>query len=368
MKIAYLNTMGIPARYRGFETCVEELSERLVQKGHDITVYCASRSPSKQSLYKGVNLIYLPWTSNKFVDYPRRSLLSTLDGMSRDFDILHYYGTDSSIFTILPRILSRKKVVMSLDGLPWNRSSYPRWARKALQLTSWPSLYLPHVTTIDSMTAGEWYRNRFGKAPIFVPYGTKVSPRHADPEALHKLGVERDEYFLFVGALVAEKGIHHLVRAFNKLNLNSHFRLIIVGGNPYESAYELSLKKMAGKNVKFLGNVWGSDMENLYKGAYAYVTASELEGTSPALLSAMGFGNCVLVSDIPENLETVGDAGVTFRNKDAEDLREKMLWLLSNPKAVQGYRERAVERVAGLYSWDSIADSIERIYLSLIGN
>jgi glycosyltransferase involved in cell wall biosynthesis len=213
----------------------------------------------------------------------------------------------------------------------------------------------------------EWYRTEYGKCPIYVPYGAKVSPRDADTNVLRRLGVENDRYILFVGALVPEKGVHHLIRAFNALNAESGFDLAIVGGNPYGSAYELSLRELAGDHVKFLGSVYGSDAENLFKGAYFYATASELEGTSPALLSAMGFGNCVLVSDIPENLETIGDAGMTFRNMNVSDLSSKMLQLILHPNLVEDYRKRAVERVARYYSWESVAQRIEEVYSTILG-
>ena len=366
MKIAYLNTLGIPARYRGFETCVEQVSVRLARKGHDVTVYCASNCSSKYSSYKGVTLINLPHSSKKFLDYPLRSLLSTVDAASRDLDIVHYYGTDSSIFTLVPRFL-RKKVVMSLDGFAWNRSSYPQWMRKALLFSSWLPLYIPNATVVDSLHVKEWYAKRYGRVPTYIPYGADVSPRDANAEVLRRYGVNRDEYLLFVGALVREKGVHYLIRAFNELGMQSKLKLVIVGGDPYGSVYESLLRKMAGNGVMFLGYVYGSDMEDLFKGAHLYVSASELEGTSPALLSAMAFGNCVLVSDIPENIETIGDAGFTFRSRDPEDLRQKLLHLISNPGIIQIYRNRAVRRVAGLYSWDSVADSMERLYFSLIG-
>jgi len=364
MRIAYLNTLGIPARYRGFETCVEEIGTRLVKRGHEVTVYCAdSDSTRRVSSYQGVRLISVPHSRNKFLDYPFRSLISTLDAISRDLDVLHYYGTDSAIFTILPRVLSRK-VVISLDGRAWNRISYPIWVRAALWLSSWPALYVPQAITVDSMSVREWYRSRCGKAPIFIPYGAEVSPRGADPEALRRFGLERDEYVLFVGALIPEKGIHYIIQAFK--GIESKFQLAIVGANPYESSYERSLRKLAGRDVKFLGSVWGPEIENLYKGAYLYVNASETEGTSPALLSAMGCGNCVLVSDIPENLETIGNAGIPFRNRDSEDLRKKIQQLLTDAEMVEAYRKKAVHRVAQLYSWDSVADQMERLYSSLI--
>jgi glycosyltransferase involved in cell wall biosynthesis len=366
MRIAYLNTLGIPAHYGGFETCVEEVSTRLAKKGHDVTVYCASRSALRHSLYKGVNLISVPSASNKFLDFPLRSFLSTVDALSREFDIFHYYGTDSWIFALLPKILSRR-VVMSLDGLVWNRSSYSMWVRAALRITSWVPLYVANRIVVDSSHVKSWYLKTYGRGPIYIPYGAKVSSRKSDPNTLRKFGVKEDEYILFVGRLVPEKGVHYLIKAFNEVDTERKLQLIIVGGNPYESTYELSLRRMAENNrVKFVGYVYGSNMNSLFKGAYLYVTASELEGTSPALLSAMGFGNCPLVSNIPENLETVGEAGVSFRRGDVQDLRDKLLYLISNPDIVKIYRERAVRRVATLYTWDSVADRLEQIYLSLL--
>jgi glycosyltransferase involved in cell wall biosynthesis len=362
MRIAILNTFGIPARYGGTETCIEEVGTRLVRKGHDITVYCGRNDAQKYSSYRGISLINFERLSNKLLDFPFRSMLSTLDALGRKFDVLHYYGTDSAISMILPRALLRK-LVLSLDGLPWNRSSYPTWLRSALKLSSWPALYLPQVTTVDSMYVREWYRNNCGRAPIYVPYGAKVMPHYADPDVLGKFALEADQYILFVGFLLPEKGVQYIIEAFN--NIVTGIQLAVVGGNPYGSSYERMLRRIAGESVKFLGPVWGSDMENLYKGAYLYVNASETEGTSPGLLQAMGSGNCVLASDIPQNLETIGDAGLSFRNKSLDDLRRKIQLLLSNREIVEDYRKKAVDRVTRLYSWDSIADHVENLYMSL---
>jgi len=363
MRVAILNTLGIPARYGGTETCVEEVSTRLAAKGHNVTVYCGGQSGQRYSVYRGVNLINFSRMPDKVLDFSFRSLLSTFDALSRDYDVLHYFGTDSAFIATIPRVMSRK-VVLSLDGFPWNRLSYPTWVRMALRLTPWAAMYVPQATTVDSMHVGEWYRRKCGKAPIFIPYGAKVMPRMTDREVLGKFGLEPDRYLLFVGFLLPEKGVHYIIQAFNEIG--SRFPLVIVGGNPYGSSYEQSLRRLAaGRDVRFLGPVYGSDMENLYKGAYLYVNASETEGTSPAILQAMGCGNCVLASDIPQNLESIGDAGISFKNKNPEDLARKIRLLLSNADIVEDHRRKAVDRVATLYSWDSIADRFEKVYISL---
>ena len=363
MRIAVLNTRGIPARYGGFEVCVEEVSTRLAAKGHDVTVYCGSQSDQKYDTYRGVKLINMNLLANKTLDFSFRGLLSTFDALGRRYEILHYFATESAFYAMIPRVMLRKAVI-SLYGFSWNRPSYPRWVRTALRLSSWPALHVPQASTVDSMYAREWYRREYGKAPIFIPYGAKVMPRVVDPKVLNQFGLEPDQYLLYVGFLLPEKGVHYIIRAFNEIECE--FPLVIVGADPYRSSYERSLRRMpSGRDVRFLGTVWGSDMENLYKGAYLYVNASETEGTSPGILQAMGCGNCVVASDIPQNLETIGEAGVPFRNKNPEDLARKIKLLLSDADIVEDHRRKAVDRVTRFYSWDSIADRFEKVYMSL---
>jgi glycosyltransferase involved in cell wall biosynthesis len=364
MRIAYVGTMGIPARYGGFETCVEEVATRLVKRGHEIIVYCGRRDSKPQTKsYKCVQLIYVPCQKSKFLDFPFRAFVSATDVLHRDVDIVHFYGSDAWPFTLVPRIVS-SKTVLSLDGLVWNRLSYPTWVRKILRLTARFALCFPHVTTVDSKSVQDWYRRNFDKPTIYVPYGANIDLTEPDDKILNKNNLEKNKYVLFVGRLVYEKGVHYLIEAFRRIKTD--FKLVIIGGDPYGKEYEFFLRKNANENTKFLGYVYGKDYENLCRGAYLYVTPSELEGTSPALLNAMAMGKCALVSDIAENLETIGDAGFSFRHGDSGDLREKLQFLLANPDIVDKIQWKAVERVREHYDWNKITDSIEEIYVSLM--
>ncbi|MGO8806854.1 MAG: glycosyltransferase family 4 protein [Candidatus Bathyarchaeia archaeon] len=364
MKIAFAGTMGIPARYGGFETCVEEVATRLAKKGHEVTVYCGYRDlkPQMRS-YKGVQLLYVRCLKSKFLDFPFRAFVSTFDTLHRDFDVVHLFGSDAWPFALIPRMFSSKTVI-TLDGLVWNRKSYPLWVRKILRITARYALYLPNVTIVDSKVVQAWYCKNFGKPPIYVPYGANIDLSEPDKTILDSKNLKNKKYILFVGRLVHEKGVHYLVEAFKKIETD--FELVIVGGDPYNKEYERLLRKNANKNTKFLGYVYGKDYENLCKGAYLYVTPSELEGTSPALLTAMALGKCVLVSDIPENLETIGDAGFSFKHGDSEDLKEKLQFLLANPETVDKMERKTIDRVEKYYDWNKITDTIEKIYASLI--
>lgn len=359
-----MGTMGIPAHYGGFETCVEEVATRLAKQGHEITVYCGYRdSDLRLKSYKNIQLAYVQCLKNKFLDFPFRGLVSTFDALDDDFDIIHFYGSDAWPFAFLPRT-TFSKTVLSLDSLPWKRTSYPIWVRKVLSCTARFALYFPHQTTVDSKFVQEWYSKKYGKSPIYVPYGANINLSKVDTSFLKKNNLRDKKYILFVGRLVYEKGVHYLINAFNRINTD--FELVIVGGDLYGNKYEHFLRKNANKNTRFLGFVYGSDYENLCKGAYLYVTPSMLEGTSPALLTAMALGKCALVSDIPENLETIGDAGFSFRKGDVEDLEEKLRFLLREPDLVDQMQEKAITRIRENYDWNLITSRLEQIYAGLV--
>ncbi len=364
MRIAYVGTMGIPARYGGFETCVEEIAIRLARKGHEITVYCGYRgSKPRTKSYKGVTLRYVPCLRNKFVDFPFRSFVSVLDGLHSNFDIIHFYGSDASPFALIPRMASSKTVI-SLDGFTWSRSSYPIWVRKILRLTSSFALVFPNAATVDSKFVQRWYWKNLLRYPLYVPYGANIDLAEPDETVLLKNNLRNKKYVLFVGRLVREKGVHYLVEAFARIKTN--FNLVIVGADPYGKEYELFLRKKANEKTVFLGCVYGKEYEDLCKGAYLYVSPSDLEGTSPALLTAMALGKSPLVSDIPENLETIGNAGFSFRHGDVEDLKEKLQFLLENPEVVEDMQKKVVDRVRTYYDWNKITDQMEKLYVSLV--
>jgi glycosyltransferase involved in cell wall biosynthesis len=363
MRIAFMGTMGIPARYGGAETCVEEIATRLARKGHEITVYCGYRdSKLRKRSYKGVQLIHIPSLGNKFMDFPFRLFISIFDGLNKDFDIIHFYGSDSGPFALVGRLTS--KTVISLDGLTWNRSSYPILVRRILRLTSKFALLFPNAVTVDSKVVQFWYRKNFGESPKFIPYGANIDLTDPDETILRKYKLRNKKYIIFTGRLVHEKGVHYLVEAFARITTD--FKLVIIGSDPFGKKYELFLKENANKNTVFLGCVYGKDYEELCKGAYIYVTPSNLEGTSPALLTAMALGKILLVSDIPENLETVGDSGFSFRHGDVEDLKQKLQFLIASPFVITEMQKKAVERIRNYYNWDKIADEVEKLYFSLL--
>lgn len=362
LKIAIIGTRGIPARYGGFETCVEEVSTRLVERGHKVTVYCRKGNTHyKEEYYKGVRLVILPSVKVKSMDTISHSGLSAFHLMFFRWDIVHIYGLGNAIYIILLKLLGLKTVI-SVDGLEWNRKKWGALARFWFRLSEFiVKRFADHVIA-DSNVIRKYYKERHNLESAYIPYGAYVNV-NGKCELIKENNLDKRDYILFVGRLIPEKGVHYLIRAFEDVETDK--KLVIVGDDPYNRRYIESLKQIDDNRVMFLGYVYGNKYVELCKNAYLFVQPSELEGTSPALLAAMGYGCCVLVNGIDENIETIGDAGLTYEKNDVRDLTLKLQYLLDNPEVVEEYRLRAVQRIKTHYNWDTIALEMENLFISL---
>lgn len=365
MKIAILGTRGIPANYSGFETSVEETAWRLVERGHEVYVYCRTNNVKTDSqIYRGVNLITLPSIDSKHFDTPFHTTLSVFHLLTSKIrpDIVQMYGVGNSLW-LLPLKLTGKPIIAVVDGLDWMRQKWGRFASTFLRVSEHFALWWADEYVVDSQAVIKYYLSHYERTPLYIPYGANVPENILPYNLVQQYGLRPEEYILFVGRLVPEKGVHHLVTAFEKVNTDK--KLVIVGDNIHDKDYVDRLKSTRDSRILFLGFVYGEAYQQLNSHAYLYVQPSELEGTSPALLGAMGLGNCVLVSDIPENRETIGDAGITFKKNDANDLALKLQALVESPAEVKEYKLRAVNRVLTHYSWDVITDEYERLFCKL---
>ena len=306
-------------------------------------------------------MIRVPELQHKYLATLFSTFLSVLSVVSKRFDVVHIYGVGNSVLIPLLRGASQKTIV-SVDALDWKRSKWNRFASWYLRMAERLAALFANCIVVDNEVVGRYYWDRFGVHTDYVPYGAEVQ-RMEKAEAVEKYGLKRDGYLLFVGRLKPEKGVHRLVEAFDGLATDK--KLAIVGDDSFSRDYIRSLKSTPNTKVKFLGYVYGEDYEQLCSNAYLYVTASEVEGTSPALVAAMGYGNCVVVNSIPENLETIGDAGVSFRENDVNDLRRCLQELIDNPEMVREYRIKAQNRVAQHYNWDAVTDKLEKLYGSI---
>lgn len=366
MKIALLGTRGIPASYSGFETCVEQLGQRLVQRGHEVTVYCRSHHITySEPSYKGMQLVKLPTITNKYLDTIVHSFISSLHALPRRYDIALYFIAGNSPVTWIPRLVGTKTLI-NVDGLDWKRDKWPALAKKYIQAAEYLATILPNLYLTDSRVVQGYYRDQYGSEPPYIPYGSEVEILPPG-EVLQQFGLEPGKYILFVGRLVPENCAHHLVQAFHELDTD--LKCVIVGDAPYADAYKAELKRIAvdDRRIVFTGYVFGKGYQELGSNAKIFVETSGVGGTHPALVEGMAFGNCVIAHNTPENLETIGDAGLAYNGQiGAPDLKEKLEFLLSCPGEIETLRARAKQRAAMHYNWDSVTDAYEQLFVKLL--
>ncbi len=365
MKIALLGTRGIPASYSGFETCVEQLGQRLVERGHQVTVYCRSHHITyPDAHYKGMRLIKLPTIANKYLDTIVHSFISSLHALTQHYDVALYFIAGNSPTTWIPRLVGTK-TILNVDGLDWKREKWPKLAKKYIQFAEYLATKLPNVYITDSHVVQSYYRDRFHSGPPYIAYGSEVE--HVSPgETLDRYSLQPQKYILFVGRLVPENCAHHLVTAFQ--GLDTDLKCVIVGDAPYAEEYIETLKASAHNEPRiiFTGYVFGRGYHELGSNAKIFVETSGVGGTHPALTEAMAFGNCIIVHNTPENLETIGDAGLAYDGKNgAESLRASIARLLSEPALIDQYCQRADQRARAYYSWAAVTDDYERLFYRL---
>ena len=367
LKIALVGTRGVPASYSGFETCVEQLGQRLVQRGHEVTVYCRSHHITyAESTYKGMKLVKLPTIANKYLDTLVHSFLSSIHALPQRFDIGLYFIAGNSPVTWIPRLVGTR-TLLNVDGLDWKREKWPTFAKWYIQFSEYLATKLPNLYLTDSCVVQNYYTERFHDTPPYIPYGSEVEITPAG-ETLSRFGLEPGRYILFVGRLVPENFAHHLVEAFR--GLDTELKCVIVGDAAYAEEYIANLKaKAAGDpRIIFTGYVFGQGYHELGSNAYIFVETSGVGGTHPALVEAMAFGNCVITYNTPENLETIGEAGFGYDgNIGADALRQLLQYLLQNPDVVQEYAHKATHRAHMVYSWESVTDEYERLFYQLRG-
>jgi glycosyltransferase involved in cell wall biosynthesis len=365
LRVAILGTRGIPASYSGFETCVEELGSRLVTRGHEVTVYCRTPHISYRGReYRGMRLVKLPTVRQKHLDTITHSLLSCLHALGRRYDVALFFNVGNAGLTWIPR-LRGQRVVLNVDGLDWKRKKWGRVARWSIRVSERWAIRFPHRVITDSRRVQDYYRARYGADSAYIAYGADLATRPPGP-FLARYGLTPRRYVLFVGRLVPENCAHHLVDAF--AGLATDMKCVVVGDAPYAEAYIRSLRASPDPRVIFTGYLFGDGYRELSSNAYCFVETSEVGGTHPALVEAMGVETCVVANDTPENLETIADAGFSYDGAvGAPSLRGVLERLLKDPALVAEYGGRGRARVRAHYSWDTVTDAYEQLLLSVAG-
>jgi glycosyltransferase involved in cell wall biosynthesis len=363
MKIAILGTRGIPSGYGGFETFAEELSSRLVKRGHEIRVYCRPHAVAhrpEDDVYRGVKLVFLPTIRHKYFDTVAHTFLSVLHVLTGDEEIILICNAANSIFAWIPRMFG-KKTVVNVDGLERKRKKWNAAGKAYYRMSEWFSTFLPTAIVTDARTIQKYYLQTYQKKSSFIPYGA-LEPDGAGRSVIERLGLRPRNYILYVSRLEPENNALLVVKAFAKMK--GDVQLALVGDAPYAAEYIEQVRAAADSRVVFTGAVYGPGYRELLAHAQFYVHATEVGGTHPALIEAMAAGRAVLYLDNAENRETAGEAGLPFPN-DEDALAAQMETLVANPAERQRKGQLAQARAREFFDWERVTDEYENLFQEL---
>ncbi len=365
-RLAFIGAKGLPPDMPGAgggEREIDAKARRLAQRGYEVTVYCRwSYNRHPVTPYHGVRLISLPSLQKAGLQMLSHTPLATMHAIiNNTADIINYHGMGNALFLPLAR-LSRKPTLVYMDGIDWERPKWGRMARILLKQAAAAAFRWADALYVDNQVSQQEFAKIFGKSPQVITLAAEKWPPPGD-YMLGQFGIAPGGYNLFVGMLHPDKGVHLLLEAYAKLDVD--IPLVIVGDNPDDPTYVCSLKDNCDHRVKFLGYQYGLAARQLFANCLIYIQPSIMEGNSPALMSAMACGRCVVVNGIPQNRETIGDAGVAFEQGNVADLRKKLQDLLTDHGRIATLGLLARQRIADVYDWEKVINELEEVYARL---
>jgi glycosyltransferase involved in cell wall biosynthesis len=366
LDLAIAGTRGIPARYGGFETFAEELARRLVRRGHRVTVYAREGYTSRRRRrYRGVDLVVLPRVKEKHLDTPVHALRTALAARRRAHDVVLLCNAACAPFVPLFRS-SGARVVLNVDGIERLRRKWGLLGRLWYRAGERLALALADRCVADARAIAEYYRERHGAVLPVIAYGADPEQRVAPGAALARFGLARGEYLLQVARLEPENHATLVAAAF--LRVSTDKKLVIVGDAPYAPAEKQALARAAARDPRIVlaGAVYGRRVRELFSNAFAYVQASDVGGTHPALLQGMALSDAVVANDVPEHREVLSDGGLYYARNDPLDLARALGELLARPERREPLAARAREIVLARYSWDGVARDYEALFFDLM--
>lgn len=370
LRVAMLGHKRIPSFEGGVEVVVEALSAGLAERGHSVTCYNragshvsgAEHALPAGSIYRGIRLVTVPTLERKGYAAVVSSFFAAARAAFGRYDVVHIHAEGPAFFSWLPKLFG-KRVVVTVHGLDWQREKWNGgFASKFIHLGEKCAVRFADEIIVLSENVRQYFQDTYGRDTRFIPNGV-TAPKLESPWLIEeKWGLKKDSYILYLGRIVPEKGETYLIEAFKQVKTDK--KLVIAGGSSDTERYMQELKVLAAEDerILFTGFVQGQLKDELYSNAYVYTLPSDLEGMPLSLLEAMSYGNCCLVSDIPECAEVVEDKAVRFRKSDVEALRDRLQTLCDQPDIVAGYREHAAGFILNKYGWNDVVEKTLALY------
>ena len=369
LNIVMLGHKRIPSREGGVEIVVEELSTRMVAAGHE--VMCLNRAGKhvsgegfaveKMDSYRGIRIKSVLTLDKKGLAAMTASVTGAIVAAFSRCDVVHFHAEGPCAMLWLPKLFG-KRCVATIHGLDHQRAKWGKFARAYIMLGEKCAAKFADEIIVLSKGVQQYFRDTYGRETVFIPNGVTRPKIKEAVEITESFGLKKDEYILFLGRLVPEKGITYLIDAFKQLKTDK--KLVIAGGSSDTDTFAKELKAQAADDdrILFTGFVQGRMLEELYSNAYVYVLPSDLEGMPLSLLEAMSYGNCCVTSDIEECAAVMEEYGVTFPKGDVIALTETLKRLCDNRRLVDDYKQKVADYITGKYNWDDVTEKTLELY------
>lgn len=367
LRIAMLGQKRL-SREGGIEIVVKELCTRMAQNGYQVTCYNRSghhisgAEYDQKIEYEGICQKSVPTIEKKGLAAVTSSAFAAFYSAFGKYDVVHIHAEGPAFFSWLPKLFG-KQVVVTIHGIDWKREKWKSgFGSKFIRQGEKNAVKYADEIIVLSKGVQDYFRETYGRETRFIPNGVNQPEIRGAELIAEKFGLTKDAYFLFLGRLVPEKGIRYLIEAFKQVETEK--KLVIAGGSSDTYSFARELKDLAKDDdrIIFTGFVQGQILDELYSNAYIYTLPSDLEGMPLSLLEAMSYGNCCLVSDIPECAEVVEDKAFIFRKSDVNNLREKLQEACDAPEKVRKMKKQASDFICEKYNWDDVVEKTVELY------
>lgn len=361
MKIAMIGHKQFPSRSGGIEVVVYELATRMVKLGDKVTVYDRYEIDKKREYpkrtWKGVQIKLCPTLCNSKVNALLASITGSIKAIFSKPDVIHYHAIGPCAMIWLPHLFGIHTVA-TIHGLDWKRGKWGKFASAYLKFGEKMAVKYSDEIIVLSEDMQDYFEKTYHRKTHLIQNGISKM-KTIQPNLIKNYDLNTDNYILYLGRLVPEKKVDKLIETYNKIDTD---KKLVIAGELEDTPYYRKLKELANNNpnIIFLGFVKGKMLEELYSNTYLFILPSDLEGCSISLLEALSYGIRILVSDIEENKEVIGDYAVTFKKNNDKDFKEKLESILNSNTL--HYNQNQVDYVLKKYDWDEVVEKTMELY------